>query len=76
MRAEVAEDTEVGKTIKPTLDGGKLVSDDVVCEVIEKNMDKPECQKGFILDGFPRTVQQAKKVCCSWLEIDFSFSLR
>lgn len=42
---------------------GALVSDDLVVGIIDEALKKPSCQKGFILDGFPRTVVQAKKVC-------------
>lgn len=41
---------------------GQLVSDDLVVGIIDEAMKKPSCQKGFILDGFPRTVVQAEKV--------------
>jgi adenylate kinase family enzyme len=41
---------------------GELVSDDLVVGIIDEAMKKPSCQKGFILDGFPRTVVQAQKV--------------
>lgn len=41
---------------------GELVSDDLVVRIIDEAIKKPSCQKGFILDGFPRTVTQAEKV--------------
>ena len=44
------------------MDSGSLVSDDIVLGVVKENLKRPDCQKGFILDGFPRTVVQAEKV--------------
>lgn len=46
---------------------GELVSDDLVVGIIDEAMNKPKCQKGFILDGFPRTVTQAEKVLLLFL---------
>lgn len=44
------------------MNSGKLVSDDIVIGIIDDNLDREDCQKGFILDGFPRTVVQAEKL--------------
>ena len=47
---------------KKAMEAGALVSDDIVVGLIEEATQRPECQKGFILDGFPRTVTQAEKL--------------
>ncbi|AWI56806.1 adenylate kinase [Sinorhizobium fredii] len=59
LRAAVAQATEVGKRAKAVMDAGQLVSDEIVNEIVSDRIDAPDCAKGFILDGYPRTVPQA-----------------
>ncbi len=60
LRAAVAAGTEVGKRCKEIMDRGDLVPDEVVVQIIAERIEQPDCAKGFILDGFPRNVAQAK----------------
>jgi adenylate kinase len=60
LRAAVAQGTEVGRRAKPIMDAGKLCPDEILIAMIEERIAQPDCAKGFILDGFPRTVRQAE----------------
>lgn len=60
LRAAVAAGTEVGKRAKAVMDAGQLVSDAIVNEIVSDRIDSADCAKGFILDGYPRTVPQAQ----------------
>ncbi|XP_041010988.1 adenylate kinase 4-like isoform X1 [Juglans microcarpa x Juglans regia] len=62
LRAAVSAKTPLGIKAKEAMEKGELVSDDLVVGIIDEAMKKPSCQKGFILDGFPRTVVQAQKL--------------
>jgi len=59
LRAAVTQHTPLGKEAKQFMDRGDLVPDNVVIGLVEEKVGTPECAKGFILDGFPRTVSQA-----------------
>ncbi|MCB1455911.1 MAG: adenylate kinase [Rhizobiaceae bacterium] len=59
LREAVAAQTEVGKRAKAVMDSGKLVSDEIVNAIVSERLDKDDCRNGFILDGYPRTLQQA-----------------
>ncbi len=60
LRAAVKEGTELGKKAKEYMDAGKLVPDEVVIGIVKERLAQPDCEKGFILDGFPRTIPQAE----------------
>jgi adenylate kinase len=60
LRAAVSEGTEVGLEAKAAMDAGQLVTDEIVVGIIADRIEKSDCEDGFILDGFPRTVAQAE----------------
>jgi len=60
LRAEIAAQSPLGLKVKEIMDAGSLVSDEIVIEMISHRIEQADCAKGFILDGFPRTVAQAE----------------
>jgi adenylate kinase len=62
LRKAVRDGTDVGKKAKSYMDEGKLVPDDIIIQIMNKRLDEPDCAEGFILDGFPRTINQAEKL--------------
>ena len=62
LREAVADGTALGKQADPIMKAGQLVPDDLMIGIIRERLAKPDAQKGFILDGFPRTVVQAEKL--------------
>ena len=62
LRAAVKAGTDVGKRAKAVMDAGELVSDEIVNAIVAERIDQADCAKGFILDGYPRTLVQADSV--------------
>ncbi|MBI5332819.1 MAG: adenylate kinase [Candidatus Aenigmarchaeota archaeon] len=62
FRHAIAEKTELGKKVESLLKTGKLVDDKTVMNIIKERLKKPDCKKGFVFDGFPRTLEQAKEL--------------
>lgn len=59
LRLEVEKDTELGKMVKKIMEAGELVADDIVLEIVRNRIAQPDCKRGYVLDGFPRTLNQA-----------------
>ena len=62
LRAAVKAETPIGKRAKAVMDAGELVSDEIVNGIVSERIDDADCAKGFILDGYPRTLAQADAV--------------
>lgn len=61
FRANIKNQTELGKQVKSILDAGGLVPDDLTVSIVKDRLSQEDCKKGFIMDGFPRTIPQAEK---------------
>ncbi|ASJ20623.1 adenylate kinase [Brachyspira hampsonii] len=62
LRDNIANGTELGKTAKSYMDKGELVPDSLVIDMLKDRIKKDDCKNGFMLDGFPRTIEQAKEL--------------
>jgi len=66
FRDNIARDTEVGRKAKSLMERGELVPDEIVLGMVEDRIGQPDCAKGFVFDGFPRTLRQAddlERIC-------------
>lgn len=70
LRAAVKAETELGKRAKQVMDTGGLVSDDIIIGLVEERIKEPDCARGFLFDGFPRTIPQAQALLESGVVID------
>ena len=62
VREEIKNQTEMGRRVIDYSSRGLLVPDNVICQLLQKRISQPDCMRGFILDGFPRTIPQAQEL--------------
>ena len=75
LRAAMKNGTPVGLQAKAYVDAGKLVPDDVIIGIIQERLAQPDCAKGYILDGVPRTIPQAEAMEKMGIEVDCALSI-
>ena len=75
LRAAIKNGTPVGLQAKAYIEAGQLVPDDVIIGIIEERLARPDCAKGYILDGVPRTIPQAEAMEEKGIDIDWAVSI-
>ena len=75
LREAMANGSELGKQLKQIMDSGSLVSDDVILSIVAERVSRDDCKNGFILDGVPRTLAQAKALDQMGVQIDHVVSI-
>ena len=71
LRAAVKAGTPLGVAAKKVMDSGGLVSDDIIIGLVKERITQPDCAKGFLFDGFPRTIPQADAMKAAGVNLDF-----
>ena len=70
LRAAIKEGTPLGLAAKKVMDSGALVSDDIIIGLVKERIAQPDCAKGFLFDGFPRTIPQAEAMKAAGVKLD------
>ena len=70
LRAAIKNGTELGKKVKAVMDSGSLVSDDIIIALVKERITQDDCARGFLFDGFPRTIPQAEALRDAGVKID------
>ncbi len=70
LRSAIAENSPLGQKAKAIMDRGDLVSDDIIIDMVKERISQPDCQRGFLFDGFPRTIVQADAVQHAGINIE------
>lgn len=74
LRAAMQQGTKLGKQVKEAMDAGKLVSDELIIQLVKERLGQEDCKNGYLLDGFPRTLAQAKALS-GFAKIDGALSI-
>lgn len=70
LRAAITAGTELGRNAKAVMDSGKLVSDDIIIDLVKERLTQSDCNNGFLFDGFPRTIPQADALKIANVRLD------
>ena len=76
LRSAIREGTELGVTAKKIMDTGGLVSDDLILNIVKERVSQNDCKKGYLFDGFPRTIAQANGITASGIVIDYVIEIK
>ena len=71
LRAAIKAGTELGMAAKKVMDAGQLVSDDIIIGLVKERLKAPDCARGYLFDGFPRTIPQAEAMKTAGVKIDY-----
>jgi len=71
LRAAVKAGTPLGVAAKKVMDAGQLVSDDIIIGLVKERLKQPDCKRGYLFDGFPRTIPQAEAMRSSGIDLDY-----
>lgn len=70
LRAAVNEGSQLGREAKTYMDAGQLIPDDVIINLVKQRLSQPDCAPGFLLDGYPRTIEQAQALAKAGITLD------
>lgn len=76
LRKAIKEGTQVGLAAKETIARGELISDDIIIDLVRERLAQPDCQDGFLFDGFPRTVPQAEALEAAGIPVDYLLEIQ
>jgi adenylate kinase len=71
LRAAIKAGTPLGKAAKKVMDAGRLVSDDIIIGLVKERLKQPDCARGYLFDGFPRTIPQADALKTDGMALDY-----